>query len=102
MKKLIFFLIFIIFQTNISFSKDFFVGDKVNGVFDKDPELNQDAKHYKQITYSDVISKNLRIMDMTAITLCKENNLPIRVFDVNGKGNLNSILTGKDIGTIIS
>ena len=58
---------------------------KVNGVFDKDPELNQDAKHYKQITYSDVISKNLRIMDMTAITLCKENDLPIRVFDVNQK-----------------
>ena len=75
---------------------------KVNGVFDKDPELNQDAKHYKQITYSDVISKNLRIMDMTAITLCKENDLPIRVFDVNQKGNLKDILSGKDLGTIIS
>ena len=75
---------------------------KVNGVFDKDPELNQDAKHYKQITYSDVISKNLRIMDMTAITLCKENDLPIRVFDVNQKGNLKDILSGKELGTIIS
>jgi uridylate kinase len=75
---------------------------KVNGVFDKDPELNQDAKHYKQITYSDVISKNLRIMDMTAITLCKENDLPIRVFDVNQKGNLKDILSGKKLGTIIS
>ncbi|MEC7872647.1 MAG: UMP kinase [Candidatus Neomarinimicrobiota bacterium] len=74
---------------------------KVNGVFDKDPELNQDAKHYKQITYSDVISKNLRIMDMTAITLCKENDLPIRVFDVNQKGNLKDILSGKELGTII-
>ncbi len=75
---------------------------KVNGVFDKDPELNQDAKHYKQITYTDVISKNLRIMDMTAITLCKENDLPIRVFDVNQKGNLKDILSGKELGTIIS
>ena len=75
---------------------------KVNGVFDKDPEFNQDAKHYEQITYSDVISKNLRIMDMTAITLCKENDLPIRVFDVNQKGNLKDILLGKKLGTIIS
>ena len=75
---------------------------KVNGVYDKDPELNQDAKHYEQITYSDVISKNLRIMDMTAITLCKENDLPIRVFDVNQKGNLKDILSGKKLGTIIS
>ena len=75
---------------------------KVNGVFDKDPELNQDAKHYEEITYSDVISKNLRIMDMTAITLCKENDLPIRVFDVNQKGNLKDILLGKKLGTIIS
>ena len=75
---------------------------KVNGVFDKDPELNQDAKHYEEITYSEVISKNLGIMDMTAITLCKENDLPIRVFDVNQKGNLKDILLGKKLGTIIS
>ena len=75
---------------------------KVNGVFDKDPELNQDAKHYEEITYSEVISKNLGIMDMTAITLCKENDLPIRVFDVNQKGNLKDILSGKKLGTIIS
>ena len=64
--------------------------------------MHKDAKQYKQISYSDILSKNLRIMDMTAITLCKENNLPIRVFDVNGEGNLNSILNGKDIGTFIS
>ena len=75
---------------------------KVNGVYNKDPEIHKDAKQYKQISYSEILSKNLRIMDMTAITLCKENNLPIRVFDVNGKGNLNSILNGKDIGTFIS
>ena len=75
---------------------------KVNGVFNKDPEVHKNAKQYKQISYSEILSKNLRIMDMTAITLCKENNLPIRVFDVNSKGNLNSILNGKDIGTFIS
>ena len=75
---------------------------KVNGVFDKDPETNKDAKHFKKISYSDVLSKNLRIMDMTAITLCKENNLPIRVFDVNGKGNLKEILSGQEIGSMVS
>jgi uridylate kinase len=77
-------------------------GTKVNGVFDKDPELHSDAKHFNKINYSDVIGKNLRVMDMTAITLCKENTLPIRVFDVNGKGNLKNILLGQDIGTLIS
>ena len=76
-------------------------GTKVNGVFDKDPELHSDAKRYDKISYSDVIGKNLRVMDMTAITLCKENNLPIRVFDINGKGNLKNILYGQDIGTIV-
>ena len=75
---------------------------KVNGVFDKDPEIHKDAKHLKKISYSDVLSKNLRIMDMTAITLCKENNLPIRVFDVNGKGNLKEILSGQEIGSLVS
>ena len=75
---------------------------KVNGVFDKDPEINKDAKHFKKISYSDILSKNLRIMDMTAITLCKENNLPIRVFDVNGKGNLKEILSGQEIGSLVS
>ena len=75
---------------------------KVNGVFDKDPEIHKDAKHLKKISYSDVLTKNLRIMDMTAITLCKENNLPIRVFDVNGKGNLKEILSGQEIGSMVS
>ena len=75
---------------------------KVNGVFDKDTEIHKDAKHLKKISYSDVLSKNLRIMDMTAITLCKENNLPIRVFDVNGKGNLKEILSGQEIGSMVS
>ena len=76
-------------------------GTKVNGVFDKDPERYEDAKPYDTINYSDVIQKNLRVMDMTAITLCKENNLPIRVFDINQKENLKNILIGQEIGTKI-
>ena len=77
-------------------------GTKVNGVFDKDPELHKDAKPYDKINYSDVIQRNLRVMDMTAITLCKENSLPIRVFDINGKENLKNILLGQEIGTKIA
>ena len=76
-------------------------GTKVNGVFDKDPEQHEDAMPYETINYSDVIQKNLRVMDMTAITLCKENNLPIRVFDINRKENLKNILLGQEIGTKI-
>ena len=76
-------------------------GTKVNGVFDKDPEQHEDAMPYETINYSDVIQKNLRVMDMTAITLCKENNLPIRVFDINRRENLKNILLGQEIGTKI-
>ena len=77
-------------------------GTKVDGVYDKDPILNSDAKKFKKLNYSDVISKNLRVMDLTAITLCKENNLPVQVFDINKYGNLRKLVSGKDIGTIIN
>ena len=77
-------------------------GTKVDGVYDKDPVLNSDAKKFKKLNYSDVISKNLRVMDLTAITLCKENNLPVQVFDINKYGNLRKLVSGKDIGTIIN
>ncbi len=77
-------------------------GTKVDGVYDKDPILNSDAKKFKKLNYSDVISKNLRVMDLTAITLCKENNLPVQVFDINKYGNLRKLVLGKDIGTIIN
>ena len=77
-------------------------GTKVDGVYDKDPVLNSDAKKFKKLNYSDVISKDLRIMDLTAITLCKENNLPVQVFDINKYGNLRKLVLGKDIGTIIN
>ena len=77
-------------------------GTKVDGVYDKDPALNSDAKKFKKLSYSEVISKNLRVMDLTAITLCKENNLPVQVFDINKYGNLRKLVLGKDIGTIIN
>lgn len=77
-------------------------GTRVNGVFDSDPEKNKNAKMFKKLKYKDVLDKNLRVMDLTAITLCRENNLPIMVFNMNVKGNLEKIISGSDIGTIIS
>ena len=77
-------------------------GTKVDGVYDKDPVINSDAKKFKKLSYSEVISKNLRVMDLTAITLCKENNLPVQVFDINKYGNLRKLVLGKNIGTIIN
>jgi len=76
-------------------------GTKVDGVYDKDPIVNSDAKRYKNISFNEVLSKNLRVMDLTAITLCKENALPIRVFNINNKGDLKRLLNGEDIGTTV-
>lgn len=76
-------------------------GTKVDGVYDKDPVVNPDAKRYKSISFNEVLSKNLRVMDLTAITLCKENALPIRVFNINNKGDLKRLLNGEDIGTTV-
>ena len=76
-------------------------GTKVDGVYDKDPVVNSDAKRYKNISFNEVLSKNLRVMDLTAITLCKENALPIRVFNINNKGNLKRLLNGEDVGTTV-
>ena len=77
-------------------------GTKVDGVFDKDPMKFTDAIKYDKITYSDVIKNDLRVMDMTAITLCKENNIPIRVFDIKNRGHLLDIIMGSNIGTVIT
>jgi len=77
-------------------------GTKVDGVYDKDPVVNSDAKRYKNISFDEVLSKNLRVMDLTAITLCKENALPIQVFNINNKGNLKRLLNGEDVGTTVT
>ena len=77
-------------------------GTKVDGVYDKDPFLHSDAVKYDEISYSDVLNKNIRIMDLTAITLCKENMLPIHVFNINKNGDLKKAILGESIGTIIN
>ena len=77
-------------------------GTKVDGVYDKDPVLHSDAVKYDEISYSDVLNKNIRIMDLTAITLCKENMLPIHVFNINKNGDLKKAILGESIGTIIN
>ena len=76
-------------------------GTRVDGVYDSDPEKNPNAKLYSKLSYDEVIEKNLRVMDMTSITLCKENNLPIAVINMNKKGNLKKLITDKPTGTII-
>lgn len=77
-------------------------GTRVDGVYDSDPEKNPKAKMFKKLSYLDVLEKDLKVMDLTAITLCQENNLPIKVFNMNIKGNLRKLVTGENIGTLIS
>ncbi len=76
-------------------------GTRVDGVYDFDPEKKKDAKKFNEISFNEVYEKNLTIMDMTAFTLCKENNLPIIVFDMNKPGNLINLIEGKKVGTLI-
>jgi uridylate kinase len=76
-------------------------GTRVNGVYDSDPEKNSNAKMYKKLSYIQVMERDLRVMDLTAITLCQENKLPIKVFNMNSKGNLRKLINGDNIGTLI-
>ena len=77
-------------------------GTKVDGVYDQDPAVNSEAQKYESITFKEVLNQELRVMDMTAITLCKENNLPIRVFDITRQGDLQKLVNGKKVGTLVS
>ena len=77
-------------------------GTKVDGIYDKDPMDNLDAKRYDQISFSEVLRNNLRVMDLTAITLCKENDLPIQVFNINNSGDLKELVLGAKIGTLVT
>lgn len=74
----------------------------VDGIYDKDPKKNNTAKKYDEISYMDIIKKKIEVMDLTAISLCMNNNIPIRVFDINKKGNLLSVSNGENIGTIVN
>jgi uridylate kinase len=76
-------------------------GTRVDGVFDSDPEINPDAIKFDSISYLDILKKNLRIMDLTAVSLCQENELPMIVFNMNLEDNLLKLVTGEDVGTII-
>jgi uridylate kinase len=76
-------------------------GTRVDGIYSEDPEKNPNATKYTQLSFQEVISKELKVMDMTAFTLCQENKLPIIVFDMNQAGNLLDVVTGKAIGTIV-
>jgi len=76
-------------------------GTKVDGVYDKDPVVHSDAVKYDRVSYNEAIQKELRIMDMTAISLCKENSLPIKVFNINRSGDLKKLILGEPIGTLV-
>lgn len=78
-----------------------FKATKVDGVYDSDPATNPDAKRYNSLTYSHVLAKDLKVMDGTAIALCKDNNIPIMVFNLSVRGNINRAMGGESIGTLV-
>ena len=75
---------------------------KVDGVYDADPVLVKDAHMFAEISYWDVLSQNLRVMDSTAISLCRENHLPIIVFNLNVPGNISRVIHGEKVGSLVS
>lgn len=75
---------------------------KVNGVYDSDPQKNKAAKMFKRLSYKDVLGKDLEVMDHTAVSLCKDNKMPIVVFNLNKSGSIIDVIKGKEIGTLIS
>lgn len=78
-----------------------FKATKVDGIYDSDPKLNPNARRFQSLTYNHVLAHDLRVMDSTAITLCKENNIPIVVFDLTGRGNIHRAVKGETVGTIV-
>lgn len=76
-------------------------GTRVDGIYSEDPEKNPSAERFSELSYADVFKRELNVMDMTAFTLCQENKLPIIVFDMNKKGNLQKIIMGESIGTLV-
>ena len=77
-------------------------GTRVDGIYSSDPEKNYDAKKYDTISFEEVFNKKLNVMDMTAFTLCKENKLPIKVFNMNKQGNLSKVCNGDNVGTLVN
>ena len=77
-------------------------GTRVDGIYTADPEKDPTAKKFETITYDEAYNRNLKVMDLTAFTMCKENNMPMLVFDMNTKGNLTKVLNGENIGTLVT
>jgi uridylate kinase len=78
-----------------------FKATKVDGIYDSDPKVNPDAHRYQSLTYGHVLTHDLRVMDSTAIALCKDNNIPIVVFDLSVRGNIRRAVIGEAVGTIV-
>ena len=76
-------------------------GTRVDGIYTADPEKDPTATKFSELTYDEAYNRNLKVMDMTAFTMCKENNMPMYVFDMNTKGNLMKVLQGEHIGTLV-
>ncbi len=74
---------------------------KVDGVYDKDPQKHKDARMFRRLTYLDVLNRNLGVMDSTAISLCRDNSLPILVFNMTKPGNIRRVLLGEPLGTLV-
>jgi uridylate kinase len=75
---------------------------KVDGIYDSDPAVNKDAERFRRTTYDEAIKRNLRVMDQTAFTLCRENEMPIVVFRFADRGNLKRVVMGEDVGTLVT
>ena len=78
-----------------------FKGTSVDGVYDSDPKKNANAKRYDTVTYDKVLADNLKVMDASAVALCRDNNIPIVVFSIREKGNLARVLAGQGVQTIV-
>ena len=77
-------------------------GTKVDGIFDKDPMKHDDAVKYDEVSFDEAINKRLGVMDQTAIVMCRDNNLPVKVFNMNSDGDLMRLVMGENVGTTVS
>jgi uridylate kinase len=77
-------------------------GTKVDGIYDADPVITKDAVKFDTLTYMDILRLNLRVMDATAVSLCKDNNLPMIIFNLNGRGNIKRVCQGEKIGSLVT
>jgi uridylate kinase len=74
----------------------------VDGVYDRDPQIDRQAEKYKEISFDDVLSKNLKVMDATAVALCRDNDIPVIVFNISDPENIYRLAAGQNVGTLIS